>query len=242
MNNSILEKDVESIYRGIITHEFGLDILSYENCDGYVNSEDGTRDILMEFKHKTDIRREDVLYQVLVQVIYYMYRIKRKYNKLPQHILLGTDTHYGLLDAEVFYPILTNEDLEIDWSLSPSSAYKKNHKLMNYLMEIDIPNTCLHEVGTDKEEFKRNFTQLLEYGYPYATTEHFERKYNRVLGLPPSTLIKINNEKGYHESVFINPYNSRELISFDITTGYSGTAVNKVWMEGYIYLLGKYAD
>ena len=117
---AVNEKDVENIYRHNFLKRFkDMTISSPFGCDGFGESKLNKVRVLMEFKDNINLSNKLELVKVLAQSVFY---IKRFYDKgmiPPSTVFIGDRNECLTVHVNDLIKYL---DMEIDWSVAPSSA------------------------------------------------------------------------------------------------------------------------
>lgn len=146
---SLNEKDVENNYRQNIEHYFkGIELTSPYNCDGF--GKKGMIRILMEFKNSSNLRNKIDLCKILVQCVYYIKRFYLDGKIPPSTIFIGNRNECTVLHVN---DVIDYLDMDLDWTLAPSSAYK-NTDLLTRLVEDENINPFIFD--------SKDFTKCME--------------------------------------------------------------------------------
>jgi hypothetical protein len=133
----INEKDIENIYRHTFKTKFkDMEITSPFGCDGFGVSKSAKLRVLFEFKDDLDLSNKFEFCKVLAQSVYY---IKKFYNAgmiPPSTIFIGDRNECAAIHVN---DIVNYLDMNLDWSLAPSSAHRIP-ELMTKLMQDDNIN------------------------------------------------------------------------------------------------------
>lgn len=139
INATVIEREVEDIYNkgisfyfnSIITHPFG--------CDGFIDTKiDGKfLKLIMEYKYDKELTSRTARSSVIVQVLYYLKKFELNGMILPNVCLVGDKN-----ECFVFHinDIIKYLDYDIDWSIAPSDAHKKNPELIMDLVNDEKIN------------------------------------------------------------------------------------------------------
>jgi hypothetical protein len=131
------EKDIENIYRHTFKTKFkDMEITSPFGCDGFGVSKSAKLRVLFEFKDDLDLSNKFEFCKVLAQSVYY---IKKFYNAgmiPPSTIFIGDRNECAAIHVN---DIVNYLDMNLDWSLAPSSAHRIP-ELMTKLMQDDNIN------------------------------------------------------------------------------------------------------
>lgn len=153
--NMLNEKDVENLYRHLFLKKFpNMEITSPFGCDGYgVDTKKmDTYRVLMEFKYDVDLTNKLDRVKVIAQMIFYIKKFENKGEKLPTIIFVGDKNECFVLHVN---NVLDYLDMNIDWSVAPSSAYKNTElitKLLNdsninpFIFKINDLEQCLDKI------------------------------------------------------------------------------------------------
>lgn len=136
--NMLNEKDVENGYRHLFLKKFpNMIITSPFGCDGYGvdTKKSNTYRVLMEFKYDVDLTNKLDRVKVITQMIFYIKKFENKGEKLPTIIFVGDKNECFVLHVN---NILDYLDMDIDWSVAPSSAYKNTELITNLLNDPNI--------------------------------------------------------------------------------------------------------
>jgi len=130
------EKDVENIYRHTFMTKFkDMEITSPFGCDGFGVSKSAKLRVLFEFKDDLDLSNKMELCKVLAQSIYY---IKKFYNAgivPPSTIFVGDRNECVALHVN---DVIDYLDMDLDWSVAPSSAYRNAELMMKLVKDENI--------------------------------------------------------------------------------------------------------
>ena len=174
---AINEKDVENIYRHAFMTKFkDMEITSPFGCDGFGVSKSNKLRVLFEFKNDLELTNKTELSKVLAQSIYY---IKKFYNEgiiPPSTIFIGDRNECVALHVN---DVIKYLDMDLDWSIAPSSAHRNAQLMMELIKNEDIKpfvftsddfTQCVDKVKdlTDKVQRKvlvtqKNITEVFRY-------------------------------------------------------------------------------
>ena len=133
---AINEKDVENIYRHAFMTKFkDMEITSPFGCDGFGVSKSNKLRVLFEFKNDLELTNKAELSKVLAQSIYY---IKKFYNEgiiPPSTIFIGDRNECVALHVN---DVIKYLDMDLDWSIAPSSAHRNVQLMMELIKNEDI--------------------------------------------------------------------------------------------------------
>jgi len=130
------EKDVENAYRAELSNNLkDATINSPFGCDGLLQAPPNIR-TLLEFKYKEEMKNKLVQCGVLIQILYYLKKFENAGEKLPSTIFVGDRKECFALRVSNVAKYLKHD---IDWDIAPSSANKKNIKLLRAMVDdVDI--------------------------------------------------------------------------------------------------------
>lgn len=126
LKNATVEKGVENAYWRAIADTFKTDQPSdQEFTDGFIDIKyiDAELFMLMEFKYDKDLNKRSNCVRVLIQLLFYMHKIREDKARIPNMVMVGDKNHAFVMNTKYLQKYLNGED--IDWSISPSSAAKK---------------------------------------------------------------------------------------------------------------------
>ena len=168
------ESDIEAAWKAIFKRYFvdnaskdsNASLNSPAKVDGFI-TEDSLFPLrlLLEFKVDTDLQKVYDRARITIQCIYYMKKFRDEGIELP-NVIVGADTNQAFaLYAPNFYKYLENQTF--DWSIAPSSAYKKNPQLMNQLIadsnlsvfvyDLDVSR---HNINQQREIIQNLFNEV----------------------------------------------------------------------------------
>jgi hypothetical protein len=174
---SVNEKDVENIYRHSLMKRFkDMEITSPFGCDGFAVSKENKLRVLLEFKDDLQLTNKLDLSKVVAQSIYYLKRFYDKGIKPPSTIFIGDRNECAAFHVN---DIIDYLDMDLDWSIAPSSAHK-NGELMSklvqdsninpFIFDSDHFNQCVDKLKdlTDNVQRKvlvtdKNITEVFRY-------------------------------------------------------------------------------
>jgi len=130
------EKDIENAYREAFRKQFkDMEITSPFGCDGFGESKSEKIRVLFEFKDDLDLSNKTELAKVVAQSVYY---VKKFYNQgliPPSTVFIGDRNECLTFHVNDILPYL---NLDLDWSIAPSSAYKNLEFLTNIINDDKI--------------------------------------------------------------------------------------------------------
>ena len=201
---SVVEKDVENSYRQFLSTRISdMVFTSPYLCDGFGVSEKYKIRILCEFKKDADFRKKIDRVQALCQVVGYIKKFTIDAIKIPNVVLIGDRNEWFVLHVNEIFNYL---NLDIDWKIAPSDAYK-DQVLFNALMNDDKINPFVFDVTeidqvVDKiKDLAKNVTRLIPIT-PQNITEvflYFEKNVLRKNNL------KTNELANLFVQILINP-------------------------------------
>jgi hypothetical protein len=174
---AVNEKDVENIYRHNFLKRFkDMTISSPFGCDGFGESKLHKVRVLMEFKDEVNLSNKLELVKVLAQSVFY---IKRFYDKgmiPPSTVFVGDRNECLTVHVNDLIKYL---DMDIDWSVAPSSAgtltelvmaMMKDDSIHPFVYNSDDFHDCIQKVKelTDNVQRKvlvtdKNITEVFRY-------------------------------------------------------------------------------
>ena len=174
---AVNEKDVENIYRHNFLKRFkDMTISSPFGCDGFGESKLHKVRVLMEFKDEVNLSNKLDLVKVLAQSVFY---IKRFYDKgmiPPSTVFVGDRNECLTVHVNDLIKYL---DMDIDWSIAPSSASTVTEMVMAMMKDESIHpfvynsndfHDCIQKVKelTDNVQRKvlvtdKNITEVFRY-------------------------------------------------------------------------------
>lgn len=140
LQSALVEKDIENAYKTALLDAFGhlVVITSPHNTDGVLkaNNYRGEKDfnliMLLECKYDTDFSKRLDVICVLIQALYYLKKFEQYGEDLPNVILVGDKNECFCIHSNDIIKYLSEE---IDWTIAPSEAYRKNPKLIAKMAE-----------------------------------------------------------------------------------------------------------
>lgn len=174
---AVNEKDVENIYRHNFLKSFkDMTISSPFGCDGFGESKLHKVRVLMEFKDEVNLSNKLDLVKVLAQSVFY---IKKFYDKgmiPPSTVFVGDRNECLTVHVNDLIKYL---DMDIDWSVAPSSASTLTELVMSMMNDDSIHpfvynsddfHDCIQKVKelTDNVQRKvlvtdKNITEVFRY-------------------------------------------------------------------------------
>ena len=177
LHKTLNEKDVENLYRHTLMNKFSdLEITSPFGCDGFAVSKKHNIRTLLEFKDDLKLTSKIEVCKVLAQSIFY---IKKFYDKgiiPPSTIFVGDRNECFAVHVN---DVLKYLDMDIDWSIAPSSAYRipeliseliQDENINPFIFNPDGFTQCIDKVKelTDNIQRKvlvtdKNITEVFRY-------------------------------------------------------------------------------
>lgn len=152
------EREVESIYNEELNLYFAPDIIEHPyKCDGYILK--NNINLLIEYKYDVCLKTKAHQAKVLVQVIYYLKQFELNGKKLPSVVLVGDINECFVLHVNDLINYLDFEG--VDWTISPSNAYKYNVPMLNAIVTeaiIDVKQKIKRTmIVYGKKEYPKNY-------------------------------------------------------------------------------------
>lgn len=174
---AVNEKDVENIYRHNFLNKFkDMTISSPFGCDGFGESKSNKVRVLMEFKDNVNLSNKLELVKVLAQSVFYIKRFYDKGMVPPSTVFVGDRNECLALHVNDLIDYL---DMDINWSVAPSSAGTVNElvvalmndeKIRPFVYNSDDFVQCIQKVKelTDNVQRKvvvtdKNITEVFRY-------------------------------------------------------------------------------
>ena len=209
-----VEKDVENAWRKIFV-EYFVDKDKYDNytisspldVDGFISADEGNLvfalRLLMEFKNGTDLTKSYDRARIMCQCIHYMKKFQEENKKLPTVIVGADEDQAFVLIAKKFYKYL---DKDYFWDVAPSSAYKKDTKLMQDLS--NDANLSVYPFQFVGGSFKERYSSLLDLfeSIESITQDNGEDTYR--VKVSPATILSMFDEfnhLAFRDSSKVNP-------------------------------------
>ncbi|MFA7287117.1 MAG: hypothetical protein WC052_05645 [Patescibacteria group bacterium] len=167
LKSALVEKDVESAYKGVFQTYYQTTFPSPYGSDGYIErgqqslfDADSLR-LLLEVKFGKNLASSAGRAQIVVQALYYLKKFEQDGKPLPNVIVGGDENEIFTIYAPKLYTYLEND---YDWTIAPSSAYEKNQALYKEL--IEDPNLNVYVFDTRSSAFDINdvFTSISTLG------------------------------------------------------------------------------
>lgn len=156
LKTAIKEEDVNYTYRKYltVTTSEGISLITQHKIkiDGLLKLPKFS--MLLEFKYDNDFTKRSNIIEVIIQILYYLKQFEAAGENFPNMCFVGDKN-------ECFYfhsnDVINYLSLDIDWSLAPSVAGKKNTKLFASLYNDENIKPYVHKLN---DEF--NIVALLE--------------------------------------------------------------------------------
>jgi hypothetical protein len=189
MTNSTLtsilnEKDVENLYRQLLTKKFG-DIVfnSPFGCDGYGESKKHNVRLLCEFKDDLDLTSKVNQVKVLCQALYYIKKFELSGKLLPSVILIADRNECFAIHTNGIFNYL---GMDFDWNIAPSNAHT-NIELFTLMIEDSRINPHVFNIKdiadcVDKIKDLTDGVKRLIPITPHNVTEVFKHFEDKVIG------------------------------------------------------------
>lgn len=150
LSSSISEKEVSDEYIENIKRYIYYEKVTYiYNCDGYIegtikyDKDKRVIKLLMEFKKDKDFYNKRDKCEVILQALYYVKDFINNSCKAPEVLLIG--------DKNTCFVLSTNDvinyiDMNIDWTIAPSSAAVGNKELIQVMIKDEKINPFVFKV------------------------------------------------------------------------------------------------
>jgi hypothetical protein len=216
---SVNEKDVENLYRHSLMKRFkDMEITSPFGCDGLAVSKQQKIRALLEFKDDLNLESKLEQSKVIAQAIYYIKKFYEKGQIPPSTIFVGDRNECLALHVNT---ILKYVEMDLDWSIAPSSAHK-NVQLISMLMEdqevcpfvfnSDHFEQCIDKIKDLSENIQRkvivtdkNITEVFRYFEEKILTKTCKLSTNEKANLFVQLLV--NNVDNY-----LHPVDKRKMV------------------------------
>lgn len=179
------EREVESIYNEELNLYFAPDIIEHPyKCDGYILK--NNINLLIEYKYDVCLKTKAHQAKVLVQVIYYLKQFELNGKKLPSVVLVGDINECFVLHVNDLINYLDFEG--VDWTISPSNAYKYNVPMLNAIVSDDKINPFVYDINENFSfktvaEFIINLSKNIIHKV-HITPNNIERRFNGAFYIP----------------------------------------------------------
>ena len=148
MKMTVIEREVEDVYNKGISFYFNANITHPFECDGFIDTkvDDKLLKLIMEYKYDKELTSRAARASVIIQVLYYMKRFEMNGMILPNVCLVGDKN-----ECFVFHTndIIKYLDYDLDWSIAPSDAHKKNPDLIIDLVDNEQINPFVFNINED---------------------------------------------------------------------------------------------
>ena len=149
------EKEVSDVYIENLKKYINYEKVTYiYNCDGYIEGiikYDSTKKViklLMEFKKEKDFYNKKDKCEVIIQALYYIRDFINKSLKVPEVLLIGDKNTCFILSVK---DIIKYLDMNIDWSIAPSSAASKHKDIINIMVDDSLINPFVFKIDKSFE-------------------------------------------------------------------------------------------
>ena len=161
LQNTIVEKDVENIYKTSLIKAFGIFdnlIRSKYKTDGVLYAKkygdvETNLIMLLECKFDLDFSKKSIIIKVLIQALYYLKKFEDYGDDLPNVILIGDKNECLCLHSNDIKNYLNDK---LDWTIAPSSAGNKNPHLLKKMISDDNISPYVFNINDDF-----NFTDVV---------------------------------------------------------------------------------
>jgi hypothetical protein len=225
------EKEVEYFYWSALEKigrqmDKGFTMTAANKTDGYFST--GNIKAICEIKYGFDFSNSSDVARVIIQALYYIKSRQKRGLESPSSIFVGDDDQYFIVSVKQFADILDgtySNEMDPKWEISPSSAYKQNHKLFQQLFVRQIPLMVKKLEDTFDTEFVRNRLIAL------ASNENIKTKLN-------SESIK----KPFHfftQSVLLAGENLKDHVKIKLFFAVITGSEDAIYLRGKIKFEGK---
>ena len=142
LTKSVVEKDVENAWRNAFEKKFPGYISSPDKSDGVLRNCVVTS--LLEFKFDIDLRNQIAQAGVLVQSIYYLKKMEQRGEPLTKAVFIGDRNECFCVPTASLTKYLS---YDIDWSIPPSSAAKKNPSLVAEIAQDEEIEPFVYDIN-----------------------------------------------------------------------------------------------
>lgn len=157
LNNSTSEKEVSDEYIENLKRYINCEKVTYiYNCDGYIegkikfDNDKRVIKLLMEFKKDKNFYNKRDKCEVILQALYYIKDFINKSCKTPEVLLIGDkNTCFVMSIKDISHYI----DMNIDWTITPSSAFLFNKELIEVMIRDENINPFVFNIN-DSFQFK----------------------------------------------------------------------------------------
>jgi len=144
LKTSVVEKDVENAYRAAFEKKFPGFISSPDKSDGVLRN--CTITSLLEFKYDLDLRNSLVQAGVLIQSLYYLKKMEQRGEPLTKAIFIGDVNECFCVPVKNLVKYLS---YDLDWSIAPSSASKKNPTLVTEIAQNEEIEPFIYDINNN---------------------------------------------------------------------------------------------
>jgi hypothetical protein len=157
LNNSTSEKEVSDEYIENLKRYIYCEKVTYiYNCDGYIegkikyDNDKRVIKLLMEFKKNKKFHNKRDKCEVILQALYYIKDFINKSCTAPEVLLIGDkNTCFVMSIKDISHYI----DMNIDWTIKPSSAFIFNKELIEVMIKDENINPFVFNIN-DSFQFK----------------------------------------------------------------------------------------
>lgn len=172
LNQSEIEKDVDFAWHGLFRYYYEdlnkmqgvyTKLSNPLDTDGYLERTTmvGSSNILMEFKHETNLDTIHDRVRIIAQLIYYMKKLQQNGYALP-NILVGADDNQAfVLYAPNFYSYLDDDSYQFG-TVAPSEAYRTDIKLVSDLTEDHNVTTWTYSFNNNTKQNRHNIRTFFQ--------------------------------------------------------------------------------
>lgn len=172
------EKEVEHFYWSSLERlgrqiDKNFKISAANKTDGYFEA--GAIKALCEIKYNFDFGNKSSVSRVILQALYYIKNRQMRGLESPSSIFVGDEDEYFIVSVKQFSEFLDgsySNEMDPEWKMSPSSAYKSNTKMYEQLILKDIPLMIKKLEDTIDSKFVMSRLQAL------ASNENIKTKLN----------------------------------------------------------------
>lgn len=219
-----------------------MEITSPFGCDGFAVSKSNKMRVLLEFKDDLQMTNKIDLSKIVAQSIFYIKKFYDKGIKPPSTIFIGDRNECAAFHVN---DIIDYLDMDLDWSVAPSSAHKigdlmsklvKDEKINPFIFDSDHFEQCVDKLIdlTDNVQRKvlvtdKNITEVFRYfennviGNHKLTTNELSNLFIQLL---------VNRDDNY-----LHPVNRRKMI---VTKSFGEIPVKS--REGYESFFAHFAS
>lgn len=151
LNNSTSEKEVSDEYIENLKRYIYCEKVTYiYNCDGYIegkikfDNDKRVIKLLMEFKKDKDFYNKRDKCEVILQALYYVKDFINKACKAPEVLLIGDKNTCFVMSIK---DVSNYIDMNIDWTITPSSASLFNKELIEVMIKDENINPFVFNIN-----------------------------------------------------------------------------------------------